>query len=160
METLYKQLNDFIWKHPFIKGCIHFISRFCPYMIIIFYSLFLLKIYIEWQSQLFYFIRHPLYSVLVVLIIKLLINRQRPMQKYNIKPIDDTKKTNYSFPSIQVAFAVSVALTVIKYGPNMGLLLSTLAIAITITRFLSGIHYLSDVVISVFIAYIINFLFK
>ena len=45
METFYKHMNNFIWQHPFIKGCIHFTSRFCPYMIIIFYSLFLLKIY-------------------------------------------------------------------------------------------------------------------
>lgn len=43
METFYKHMNNFIWQHPFIKGCIHFTSRFCPYMIIIFYSLFLLK---------------------------------------------------------------------------------------------------------------------
>lgn len=59
METFYKHMNNFIWQHPFIKGCIHFTSRFCPYMIIIFYSLFLLKIYIEWQSHLFFFIKNP-----------------------------------------------------------------------------------------------------
>ena len=48
METFYKHMNNFIWQHPFIKGCIHFTSRFCPYMIIIFYSLFLLKIYMDY----------------------------------------------------------------------------------------------------------------
>ena len=67
METFYKHMNNFIWQHPFIKGCIHFTSRFCPYMVIIFYSLFLLKIYIEWQSHLFFFIKNPLYSILIVI---------------------------------------------------------------------------------------------
>lgn len=158
MEILYKYINNFIWKHPFFKGCIHFISRFCPYITIIFYSLFLLKIYIEWNSHLFYFIKQPLFSVLIVIILKFIFNRQRPSKKYNIKPIDDTKKENYSFPSIQVAFSISIALTVLKYGPNMGLLLSALAIAITICRFLSGIHYLSDIVASIIIAFTINFI--
>ena len=159
METFYKHMNNFIWQQPFIKGCIHFTSRFCPYMIIIFYSLFLLKIYIEWQSHLFFFIKNPLYSILIVIVLKLIINRKRPIQKYNIKPVDDLKRRNYSFPSIQVAFAVSVALTVLRYGPNMGLLLSTLAIALTISRFLSGVHYLSDVIVSICIAFAINMIF-
>ena len=159
MEIFYKRMNNFIWQHSFIKACIHFISRFCPYMIIIFYSLFLLKIYIEWQSHLFFFIKIPLYSVLIVTILKLIINRKRPIQKYDIKPIDDLKRKNYSFPSIQVVFAVSIALTVLRYGPNMGLLLSTLAIALTVSRFLSGVHYLSDVVVSICIAFIINIIF-
>ena len=146
METFYKHMNNFIWQHPFIKGCIHFTSRFCPYMVIIFYSLFLLKIYIEWQSHLFFFIKNPLYSILIVIVLKLIINRKRPIQKYNIKPVDDLKRRNYSFPSIQVA-------------PNMGLLLSTLAVALTISRFLSGVHYLSDVIVSICIAFAINMIF-
>ena len=90
---------------------------------------------------------------------KLIINRKRPIQKYNIKPVDDLKRRNYSFPSIQVAFATSVALTVLRYGPNMGLLLSTLAVALTISRFLSGVHYLSDVIVSICIAFAINMIF-
>ena len=107
----------------------------------------------------FFFIKNPLYSILIVIVLKLIINRKRPIQKYNIKPVDDLKRRNYSFPSIQVAFAVSVALTVLRYGPNMGLLLSTLAIALTISRFLSGVHYLSDVIVSICIAFAINMIF-
>lgn len=60
--------------------------------------------------------------------------------------------------SLQVACSLSIALTVLKYGPNMGLLLTTLAIAIIITRFLSGQHYLSDVLTSTLIAVVINFI--
>ena len=111
------------------------------------------------NNFLFFIFIKNLYSVLIVTILKLIINRKRPIQKYDIKPIDDLKRKNYSFPSIQVVFAVSIALTVLRYGPNMGLLLSTLAIALTVSRFLSGVHYLSDVVVSICIAFIINIIF-
>lgn len=158
MEQFYTSINKFIWKHPFFKGCIHFVSRFCPYMVAIFYSLFLLKIYLEWESQLFYFIKHPIYSVIIVIILRLIINRERPIQKYNLKPVDGLRRKNYSFPSIQVASSLSIALTVLKYGPNMGLLLTTLAIAIIISRFLSGQHYLTDILASTVIVLIINYI--
>lgn len=158
MEKFYTGINKFIWNHPFLKGCIHFVSRFSPYMVAIFYSLFLLKIYLEWESQLFYFIKNPLYAVCIVMMLRLIINRERPIQKYKLKPIDGLRRKNYSFPSLQVACSLSIALTVLKYGPNMGLLLTTLAIAIIITRFLSGQHYLSDVLTSTLIAVVINFI--
>ncbi len=156
MKNFYEHMNSFIFKHPFFKGCIYFVSRFCPYMIIIFYSLFLLKIYIEWESQLLYFIKNPLLSLAIVIILKLIFNRKRPCQKYKIKTVDDLQRQNYSFPSIQTACAFSIALTVLKYGPNMGLLLAALAIGITVSRVLSGVHYISDVLVSIIIAFIIN----
>jgi len=43
-------------------------------------------------------------------------------------------------------------LTVIARGPNMGLLLSALAITITCTRLLTGVHYLTDILASILIA--------
>lgn len=45
----------------------------------------------------FFFIKNPLYSILIVIVLKLIINRKRPIQKYNIKPVDDLKRRNYSF---------------------------------------------------------------
>lgn len=123
---------------------------------LIFYSLFLLKIYIEWESQLFYFIKNPILSLIIVIILKLIFNRERPSQKYEIITVDDLKRKNYSFPSIQTTCAFSIALTVLKYGPNMGLLLAVLAIGITTSRVLSGVHYISDVLVSILIAFIIN----
>lgn len=156
MKIFYENMNLFIYKHPFFKGCIYFVSRFCPYMIAIFYSLFLLKIYIEWESHLFYFVKNPILALILTTLLKIIFNRKRPYQKYTITPVDDLNRKNYSFPSIQTACAFSIALTVLKYGPNMGLLLAALAIGISISRILSGVHYISDVLFSIFIAFIIN----
>ena len=45
MKFFYEGINKFMYKHPFIKSCVYFASKFCPWMIAIFYSLFLLNSY-------------------------------------------------------------------------------------------------------------------
>ena len=50
MKFFYEGINKFMYKHPFIKSCVYFASKFCPWMIAIFYSLFLSKIAIESQT--------------------------------------------------------------------------------------------------------------
>ena len=57
-----------------------------------------------------------------------------------------------SSPMFISDLAISIALTVIARGPNMGLLLSALAITITCTRLLTGVHYLTDILASILIA--------
>ena len=113
MKFFYTGLNKFMWNHPFIKSCTHFTSRFCPYMVAIFYMLFLLKIYLD-----------------------------RP----------------HNLLSIHVAMSISIALAVLHFGPNMGLLLSVLAGTITVTRLISGVHYITDILASITIALLINFI--
>ena len=129
MKFFYEGINKFMYKHPFIKSCVYFASKFCPWMVAIFYSLFLLKIVIESQTG-FYLL----------------------FQKYDLKSIDDKKRIGHAFPSIHTSLAISIALTVIARGPNMGLLLSALAITITCTRLLTGVHYLTDILASILIA--------
>ena len=156
MKKFYTSINKFMWTHPFIKSCTHFLSRFCPYMVAIFYMLFLLKIYLDRPNNLFILAAEPIGVISITLILRIIINRQRPSEKYNLLPIDGSKKTGHSFTSIHVATSLSIALAVLRYGPNMGLLLFTLTIFITIARLLSGVHYISDIIASISIALIIN----
>lgn len=158
MKSFYRGINNFMWKHPFIKSCIHFASRFCPYMVAIFYSLFVLKIYLNQTDNLLILMAKPITVFIIVIILRVLIKTKRPSEKYDFTPIDGSRKTGRSFPSIHVALSVSIALAVLVRGPNMGLLLSTLAGVITLTRLLSGVHYLSDITASLIIAFLVNLL--
>lgn len=156
MKIFYVGLNKFMWNHPFIKSCTHFAARFCPYMVGIFYMLFLLKIFLDRPHNLLILAAEPIAVLAITTILRIVINRKRPSEKYNLEPIDGSKKTGHSFPSIHVAFSLSIALAVLRYGPNMGLLLSALAIIITVTRLLSGVHYITDIIASIVISIIVN----
>ena len=158
MKHFYVGINNFIYRHPFIKSCIHFSSLFCPWMVAIFYSLFLLKIVIESPNGFFYLFSKPIAVLICTTLLRIFINRPRPYEKYSIKPISDKRQSGHSFPSIHASLALSIALTVIKTGPNMGLLLFALAFTITITRLLTGEHYLTDIIASILIALGIYFI--
>lgn len=158
MKHFYVGINNFIYKHPFIKSCVHFSSLFCPWMVAIFYSLFLLKIVIESPNGFFYLFSKPMMVLIWTALLRIFINRPRPYEKYSIKPIGDKRQSGHSFPSIHASLTLSIALTVIKTGPNMGLLLFALAFTITITRLLTGEHYLTDIIASILIALGIYFI--
>lgn len=158
MKFFYVGLNKFMWNHPFIKSCTHFSARFCPYMVAIFYMLFLLKIFLDRPHNLLILAAEPTAVLTFTAILRIVINRKRPSEKYDLEPIDGSKKTGHSFPSIHVAFSLSIALAVLRYGPNMGLLLSVLAVIITVTRLLSGVHYITDIIASIIISIIIHIL--
>ena len=158
MKHFYVGINNFIYKHPFIKSCVHFSSLFCPWMVAIFYSLFLLKIVIESPNGFFYLFIKPMMVFICTALLRIFINRPRPYEKYSIKPIGDKRQSGHSFPSIHASLTLSIALTVIKTGPNMGLLLFALAFTITITRLLTGEHYLTDIIASILIALGIYFI--
>lgn len=158
MRLFYTSINNFMWNHPFIKSCMHFISRFCPYMVAIFYMLFLLKIYLDRPYDFLPLLAEPIAVFATTVILRIIINRKRPSEKYDLTPIDERRKIGHSFPSIHVAVSVSIALSVLRSGPNMGLLLSTLAGAISFTRLISGVHYITDIAASIIIALLVNFI--
>lgn len=115
-----------------------------------------MKIILDRPNNLLILTAEPIAVFTVTTILRLVTNRKRPSEKYNLIPIDGSKKTGHSFPSIHVAMSISIALAVLRYGPNMGLLLSVLAVSITFIRLVSGVHYISDIIASILIAFIID----
>lgn len=158
MKLFYTSINKFMWKHSFIKSCIHFASKFCPYMVAIYYSLFLLKVFLNKSGSILVLASEPITVFIIVILLRIIIDRKRPSEKYDLIPIDGSRKKGRSFPSSHVALSVSIALAVLHYGPNMGLLLSALSIAISICRLFSGCHYISDILSSILIAFFINYI--
>ena len=156
MKKLYVGINNFMHKHSFIKSSTYFASKFCPWMVMIFYALFLLKIVLESPKKLPILAAKPVCVLLLTLLTKYAIDRDRPCVKYKIIPIDERKRTSRSFPSIHSGLALSIALAVLEYGPNMGLLLFTLACIISVSRILTGVHYTTDVIGSILIAIVVN----
>lgn len=90
--------------------------------------------------------------VVVVVIINLFYKRQRPYQKFNLKPITSLffsfkTKTPNSFPSRHTSAYMAVAVVVLMFFPWVGLGLVLVAILAGAGRVILGYHWPSDIIV-------------
>ena len=159
MKMFYKNINRLMNQFPFIKSCVFFLSKFSPWVIGVFYALFVLKLYLEYGiNQMLHLLYVPFMVALICLCLRLCIKRKRPWEKYHFVPVDDKNRGGHSFPSVHVGLALAITLCVLPHGPNMSILLMTMTVIVIITRLLTGLHYISDIAFSIALAWLINFL--
>ncbi|AZO94272.1 phosphatase PAP2 family protein [Halocella sp. SP3-1] len=97
-------------------------------------------------------------SHLLVHIIKRLINRQRPYVELGNIEILIEPFESYSFPSGHTTASFSIALTLSFYLSFLFPIVILLALLVAISRVYLGVHYPSDVLVGIMIAFIFSFL--
>lgn len=157
MESFYQEMLDNIRKYPIIKKIIINFTNYIPYLTFIIYPSIIIYLYFTNNPLLLETILKPLISFLIVTIIRKIINRQRPYETMNIDPLILHKKGE-SFPSRHTVSAFAIALVSFNVSHFLGLFMLCLAIIISSGRILCGVHYISDVVSAIIIAFIINIL--
>ena len=99
----------------------------------------------------------PLIAFLSVTIIRKLINRKRPYEYMNIKPLVSHKR-GQSFPSRHTLSAMIIALVTYSINQVLGIIMIILASLIGICRILAGVHHISDVIVGAMYALFIYLL--
>ena len=80
--------------------------------------------------------------------------RQRPYQKYCIRPLFQNK-LGQSMPSRHTASAIAIAIAGYIVSPIIGYVLGFIAGIIGLSRIVSGVHYISDVLFALFLSFLI-----
>ena len=73
------------------------------------------------------------------------INRPRPYTKYGFVPLFPKDKTGQSMPSRHCFSAAAIAGTAWYVLPPLGAVLAVLGVLVAISRVVTGVHYISDV---------------
>ena len=73
------------------------------------------------------------------------INRPRPYTKYGFVPLFPKDKTGQSMPSRHCFSAAAIAAAVWYVLPPLGAVLAVLAVIIAVSRVVTGVHFVSDV---------------
>lgn len=73
------------------------------------------------------------------------IDRPRPYTKYGFVPLFPKNKTGQSMPSRHCFSAAAIAGTAWYVLPPLGAVLAVLGVLIAISRVVTGVHYISDV---------------
>ena len=67
-------------------------------------------------------------------------------------------KQGESFPSRHTVSAFAIAFACLKVSLPLGIVMLLLAITVSLSRILCGVHYISDVISAIVIAFIIGFI--
>lgn len=154
MEKFYQSMISTIKNTPYLEKMILTLSHFLPYITFCIYPSVLLYLLIK-QSPLFYpTLYKPMIAFLIVSFFRKIINRKRPYESMNIEPLIQHKQGE-SFPSRHTVSAFIIALVCLNVHLGLGIMMLIIASLISLTRILSGVHYISDVISAIMIAYII-----
>lgn len=89
----------------------------------------------------------PAAAFVVGTVLRAAIDRPRPYTKYGFAPLFPKDKTGQSMPSRHCFSAAAIAVAVWYVLPPMGAVLGGLAILIAISRVITGVHFVSDVLV-------------
>lgn len=88
----------------------------------------------------------PAVTLLGVGVIRRIINKPRPYEKFGVGSVIEKDKKGQSFPSNHAACGFVIAMAGFGLNPILGFGLLAVAFIIALTRIFSGVHFVSDVI--------------
>lgn len=148
-EEQYKFLSEFFTAGKSRSNTIKALHDILPAIMIFFYPMQLLYLLFTGGVKSEVFIKVllvPLSVLILVTAIRYVINAKRPYEVYNYTPAVKKETKGKSFPSRHTASAFIIALAFLYVDAKVGVVMLFIATAIGITRVLSGVHFVRDVI--------------
>ena len=145
----YKNVNAYFTKTKTRSTTIKALHDVLPLIMYIFYPIQLVTLAINEGigSELFLrFTLIPLCTLILISVIRLVINAKRPYEVYDYTPAVNKNTVGKSFPSRHTVSAFIIAMAFLYINTNLGIIMLCVATAIGLTRILSGVHFVRDVV--------------
>ena len=154
MEQFYISTLNYIRQHPILNKTITLITKYSPYIPFILYPILLIYLFIIKHPLLLPTFIKPSIAFISLSIFRKIINRKRPYEIYNYKPLL-SHKSGQSFPSRHTLSAFIIALVCLDISLTLGIIMLVLAIIIAVSRIIAGIHHISDVIVAIVFAFIV-----
>ncbi len=145
-DIRYKKMLENIKNNKLGFRVLGILYKWLPGLVFLCYPLMLLLKSLQGFDKDFWLMLCVPAGVLVlVTVLRKLINRQRPYEKFDTPPLFERDGKGESFPSRHTASAFIIAMSGFVLNIWVGIGLLIVAAVIGATRVLSGVHYVSDV---------------
>ena len=159
-KETYIKLMEYIRCRKALKGVIEVLYTALPLVMVIMYPLIVVLNGIRGLDHKFILsVIVPAVTLVGVYIMRKLINKPRPYEKYSVSSLITKEKKGQSFPSNHAACGFVIAMTGFSISPLLGGLLLGVAVLIALTRIFSGVHFISDVAAGTFIGILMGIVF-
>lgn len=139
------------------------ILRFCyfylPLLIFISYPIAIIYLLFTNANELAWSIAVPFGVFLCVTMLRVIIDEKRPYEVYGIKPAIKKSTRGKSMPSRHTASAFIIAITLFRVNSLWGWIILCVALIISLTRILAGVHFIRDVVAGIILSAFFGILF-
>lgn len=143
----YIRMTQWFESHKNARKVMAFIYKYLPYVFWISYpALLIIKGFISIDRDFVTMLVVPPSVFFGVTIMRKLINRPRPYEKYSTPSVIYKERKGCSFPSRHAASAFVIAMCGYAVSLPLGIVLTVLASLVALTRILAGVHFISDVV--------------
>ena len=142
-QHVFYALHHFLETHLWLKKPVIFCAAVLPWILAVCYVAGGFFLLISRRAVNNYFLGPALAFILVTALRKI-INRPRPFEVYGIASLVSHGKGE-SFPSRHTASALIIAFALGGIWPFFRPLFFTLACLVALSRLLTGVHYLTDV---------------
>lgn len=148
-EEQYRLVTDFFSTTKTRTNTVKALHDVLPLIMIVFYPLQLMCLLINngFKSESFLkMLIVPLFVLILVTIMRHIFNAKRPYEVYDYTPVVEKDTKGKSFPSRHTASAFIIAMGFLYINLEIGIVMLALAGAIGITRVVSGVHFIRDVI--------------
>ena len=145
----YKNVNAYFSQTKARSTTIKALHDVLPLIMYIFYPIQLLTLAINEGLGSVLFLKFtliPLCTLILISVIRLVINAKRPYEVYEYTPSVNKNTVGKSFPSRHTVSAFIIAMAFLYINTSLGVIMLCLATAIGLTRILSGVHFVRDVI--------------
>lgn len=143
---MYSAMVNFFKKNKFCNVILRFCYNFLPF--IMFFSYGILLVFMLFSNAKIFarVLLAPFTVFALVTVFRKIFNRQRPYQKFKIESVFGKDKDGESMPSRHTSSAFIIAMAFMYVSIPLGIAYMIISVLITVSRVLSGVHFISDVI--------------
>ncbi|MDY4812244.1 MAG: phosphatase PAP2 family protein [Ruminococcus sp.] len=142
-----------------LYSILKFIYKFLPLVLFVAYPIMIIYLLIVWDLRFIRVITIPAFTFLAVTVMRILINRPRPYERYSFTPVFPKDTKGKSFPSRHTASAFIISYAFLYINPVLGVISMVISAFLSFLRPVVGIHYVSDIVAGFLISSLLGIVF-
>ena len=131
-----------------LYNVIKFLYKFLPLVLFLGYPIMVIYLVALWDLRFIKVLTIPAVTFLAVTVMRILINRPRPYEKYSFTPVFPKDTKGKSFPSRHTASAFIISYAFLYICPVLGVISMVISAFLSLLRPVVGVHYVSDVLVS------------
>ena len=146
-------------KYKTARYILRFVYKLLPMVMLVAYPVLLVHVYFTDLQSLPKLVLVPMHVFLGVTLLRVIIDEQRPYERFDTPSVFGKTTKGKSFPSRHTASAFIIAMAFMYVDFWWGMLAMLIALLIELSRIMAGAHYIHDVLAGMAISIVAGWIF-